>query len=269
MRILLALALLLFAGCTTPGPATTPDGPPSLDGQRGLLFLDATAGRYERLSEDAIGAWLSPGGSIAVWSEGSYHVVAPRGGERAIVPAARWAQVYDNGTGLEIMSGEARVRSLLSDDVLWRRGIPPPPRQGTTWQAASDDLSVLAVEYPGEVACRGAITIAVSTPLLAGGCHLSVARDGRVGWTEGAIARVRHTNGTIENVTAPQDARAENPVFTDAGFAYLRIDAQGRTELVLRGETERVVAQAKAPTRLALHGASADGTYVLVTAFGG
>lgn len=266
----LLLLALLIAGCTQPqNEPAAEDGPIDLGARTGLLLVDLETRSVAVLSTSARGAWISPSGAYVAWSEPAYGVVQTPDRGRLVAPSGTWARIHDNGTGLELVPGEARFRDLVTHDVVANASLPPAPRAGSAWTRASEDLAVLAVEYPAAEAagaCRDEIAIRATEGVLFQGCHLAVASDGRVGWTTGPEVRLRHPDGTVENVTASEGATNENPVFTDEGLAYLRVHGAD-THVVLRAADESVVARAASPQRLALLGATEDGRYLLVSSF--
>lgn len=279
--IALALAILA-AGCAAPDalpPAPAPEGPIDLTGKLGLLLLDRATGDVATLLEQPALAWMSGGSHLLVWTDATFDVVVNRtSGARHVGPPVVWARVYDNGTALELASGEAKLRELVSGNTLWTKPLGPTPREGISWTAASDDLSVVALEVPGArpVACQNEITIRSTRLDRTLGCHLRVAPDGRAGWTEATAVRMREADGDLVNVTAPGsgDPAAgtfvahENPVFTRGGVVMLRITGGERialTEIV--DEEGNAIARMAGPRRLALHDVSEDGQFVLVRAF--
>lgn len=257
---LVALALLL-AGCSQPAPAPA-EGPLDLSGSDGLLLLDLESRSVVPISATATRAWISPSGEYLTWAEPTYNVVqTPQG--RVVAPLATWARVFDNGTGYDMAPGVARLRHLVNATAITETPLPPTDR---TWTLASEDLSVLGGEFAtSSVWCAHEIRLRTQNATTFPGCHLAIAADGRAGWTTGPEVRVRHTNGTIERITAPEGSTAENPVFTANGVLYLRLHGDD-TDLLAWGN-ETALAKTHTPRKLALHGATDDGRYLLLASF--
>lgn len=278
---LLAIAAVLAAGCTSPDATpTTPStaGPVDLTGKLGLLAVDLAARRVTALTEKPALAWMSPGGTLILWTEESFSIlVDTTTNARQVTPTMYWARIHDNRTGLALTSDHALIRNLSGGEDQWSAPIPPSPAPGVYWNGASEDLSVLAAESaPKSPACANDIYIRAAQSQRTQGCHLRVARDGRVGWTEATGVRVRGTNGTITNVTgtgagnieAGEFTAHENPVFADDGVLYLRLVGGKellRTEVI--GADGEPVAKIEGDRRLALLDVSADGNRLLVRAF--
>lgn len=280
---LLALAILL-AGCASPAsppPTSAQPGTGALDlsDETGLLALDLPARRIVALTPRPGVAWMSPGATVFVWLEETFSIVVnDAAATREVGPSVGWARVFDNATGLELTPGEARWRGLENGTRLASAPLPPAPATGVAWTAASDDLAVLAGEYAGEGrgACQNDVFVRAAANARTRGCHVQVAHDGRVGWTEAGSVRVMGLDGAIRNVTAPPSGDVaqsayvahENPVFTREGVLYLRLT--GGSDLALSelvGEDGVARAKVDGPKRLALLGASEDGQRVLVRVF--
>ncbi|HUR69802.1 MAG TPA: hypothetical protein VM370_11210 [Candidatus Thermoplasmatota archaeon] len=282
MRLPLLLAcVLLLAGCASKPeePAKTGTGPIDLSGKLGLLAIDTTTRQVTALTQTQGVGWMSPSGNVVVWlDEGFSVLVEATSNARQIVPATQWARVFDNGTGIELLVGKASWRDIRSGNESAFALLPDAPRAGTRWQAASDALDVLAVEYlsGSGTGCANDLYIKATQPARTQGCHIRVAGDGRVGWTEATGVRVRATNGSIVNLTGTGRGDAatnsfvahENPVFTTNGTIFLRLTGGKellRTEIVTEGG--QVLAKMEGSRRLALRDVSDDGRFLLVSAF--
>jgi len=277
---LLALLVLALAGCAAPAqdPAGA-EGPIDLSGRLGLMLVDVESRSVLLYGERATLGWMSPNATVVTWMEEDYAIVHDRTtGARDIGAPTVWARVHDNGTGLELAEEEARLRQLVGVDVLQTTPLPPPPRVGARWTGASADLGVLVGEYLGAQrgGCRNDLYIRSPQLERSIGCHLRVADDGRVGWTEGTSVRVRERDGTLRNLTGPGSGDAsngtfvghENPVFTEDGVLMLRLTGGLQLRLSeIVDEEGNVLAKADGPRRLALLDASADGRHILVRAF--
>lgn len=261
MRLLpiATLAALLLAGCGAPA-VDEQDGRFSLGAQQGLFLVDLEEQRAEQIIEEAGLAWMSPQGAFLSWTVADYAIVNDRAsGARDVAPQVPWARIHDNGTGLEITPEGARWRDLRTGIAVGNATLPSTPFAGARWTAASDDLSVVAAEYPtGGGACANDIYVRAATNDRTRGCHLRVALDGRVGWTEGPNARIRGRDGAIANVTG------ENPVFSAQGFLYVDQAAEGPEVLDQDGAS---LVRADAGLRFALHEVSGNGRFLLLRAF--
>lgn len=274
VAITLTLAALL-AGCASPTPAApeedNADGVIDLTGIRGLLLLDTTTGKIQRLSDASTLAWLSPGGARLLWNEANFAVLLDSAtAAREVVPSATWVRLYDNATGLELLDGEAAWRDVRATAANGTAPLPPAPLQGARWTQASDDLRVLGAEYAGPTAmpCANEIFLRAQASARSQGCHLRIAPDGRAGWTEGAAVRLRDATGDVQTLAVQNGTREENPIFTAAGHLRLRIHESttpSLTEVIEQNGT--VVAKATGSTRLALQDVSGDGRLVMITAF--
>ena len=277
MRALaLLLAVLALAGCASPeGGAPTPDaspdaqtGPVDLTGKSGLLLVDLDTRAVAGLTQTPGLAWMSENATVLTWTEETFSVALDRAsGGREVAPLTLWARVYENGTGLELAAGAANVREIVTGNVRDTKPLPPAPVEGRAWTGASDDLAVLAAEYAvsGRGSCSSDIILRAGAGERTVGCHLEVASDGRVGWTEGRMARVRGLDGAIVDHEG-----FENPVFTRDGVVMLRVTGSAPISLteVVTPDGE-VLAKLDGPRGLALQDVSADGRYLLVRTFGG
>lgn len=282
MRALALLALAaLLAGCSSPSATPTPsDGVIAIADKTGLVVLDLADGLMVGLTDRPGLGWISPSGGVLSWLDEGFAVVVDGAADaRAVGPAVPWTRVYDNATGLELAPGEARWRVLRNGTTLATAPLPAAPSPAAPWTTASDDLAVLGAEYAGEGrgACAHDLFLHGATSVRTRGCHLSIAGDGRAGWTEGGGVRVMDADGTIRNVTGPSSGDAsqnafvahENPVFTRDGMLYLRLTggaSVAKTE-VLGEEGTTTLARLDGPKRLALLGATDDGQQILVRVF--
>lgn len=281
MRLPLALlTVLLLAGCAdTTAPAA--EGPIALEDRAGLLLIDVPTRGVTVLSPTATLGWMSPSGGTLVWREQDYSIfynASARDGD--VTPQRIWARIEDDGTGFTFEPGRVVRRLLTNGTEVDAQAVPPGPRPDGTWTGGSADLSILGAEWPGVTGgsgCQNALAFhgpearSDSRP----GCHLRVARDGRIGWTQSTGVWIRDASGEVRDVTGTgRDVNGtfvahENPVFPAEGAVYLRLHGQRtleRTEVVTDEGT--VLATLDGPLRMALLDVSADGTKVLVRVFG-
>lgn len=273
MRLALVLLVLLLAGCAG-SPAQTPRDGLDLTGRHGTLLLDLQEERVTPLSEKEGLAWMSPSGALLVWTDVNFATLLDRStGAREVVPLVVWSRILDDGAGVELAPGEARVRNLLTGATLETRELPPAPEGARAWGAASSDFTVLGAELPSGPpgACQHQLHLRLPAAERVTGCHLKVARDGRVGWTQEGTLVVRAPGAAAETWAEPTDTTThENPVFADDRVLALRLTKDGRGALVathVMGEDGEELASLAAPSRLALLDVSADARWLLVRVF--
>lgn len=281
MRVapLLSMMIMLLAGCAAPAEGPRAEGPIDLQESVGTVLLDLHEGSVETLTAKPGLAWMSPSGALVTWVEDGFAIVLDRGtGVRDVAPSATWSRLQDDGSAVELLPGEARIRAVSTGATISNRTLPLAP-DGGAWTAASADFGVLIAERarPDASACQHDIAILTQRVERTVGCHVEVAGDGRVGWTEGNGVRLREANGTLrwlaeaglsEGPSVPGYVAYENPVFTANGTLMLRLrgaDALATTEIV--DEAMQPLATLDAPSRLALLDASADGRWVLARVF--
>ena len=278
MRFPLLVLALLLAGCAAPAPGTGAEegGPVDLTGRSGTFLVDLREGAVQPLSTRATLAWMSPSGAVVTWQEPDFAAVLLRSsGAREVAALRTWAHVSDDATGVELAPALARVRHVVTGTELSNATLPAEPA-GRAWTRASADLGVLAGEYaPARptAPCRNEIVILAGTIERATGCHVRVGPDGRVAWAEEGAIRVRATDGTTRALAAPPSMDGvfvahENPVFAGERVLYLRLQGEGtleRTEIV--DETGASLARMEGARRLALLDVSADGRWLLASAF--
>lgn len=271
---------MLLAGCASPEeiPPTETVEPIDISTRFGLLAIDLADRRVTPLTEQSGPSWMSPTGAVVTWDEPQYAVILHENGTRTLGPLILWARVMDNATGIELIPDQARMREIGTGIQRYDQTLPESPIPGTGWTAASEDLTVLVGEYAAgrQGACLNDVFIRAAVNVRTIGCHVSVARDGRVGWTEGTGVRIMHTNGTIVNLTGQGrgDASAfsfvahENPVFTADSQYYLRLTggSQLRITEVIDGDGNAIV-KLGGPRRLALEDVSEDGNRLLLRVF--
>lgn len=276
---LLAIVLLV-AGCASPTDAPVAEGPIDLPQQVGTLLLDLQENVTQTLTTKPGVAWMSPSGSLVSWTEDAFAIVLDRAaGAREVAPSVTWTRIEDDGSGIELVPGEARVRVLLTGDAVSNRSLPPTP-DGGAWTGASADYGVLVAERVRpdvDAPCQHEISILTERAERTVGCHAKVASDGRVGWTEGNGVRARDVNGTLrwiaqasrtESPAVPEYIAYENPMFTANGTLFLRLRGERAlnvTELV--DENMTVLATLDGPYRLALLDVSRDGRWLLARVF--
>lgn len=279
LLLLATAAVLLLAGCAAPSePQARPtplvdEGAIDLTERLGLMLVDVEARQVQVLTERNALAWMSPNGTFVTWTEATYSSILDRSaGSAAIGPRTVWARIHDNATGLELVEREARIRPLGDGPALSNATVPATPLGGA-WTSASEDLAVLGLERAGgrPGSCASEIVLLETRVERTVGCHLRIAPDGRSGWTEGSMVRVRARGGAIVNLTDPHgqsDATLENPIFAGEELLMLRVTGGAvatLTEVVDRDGN--ALAKAAAPRRLALHDATSDGRYVLLRVF--
>lgn len=246
-----------------------------LTGREGLLLVETRARAIQPLTLQHIDAWMSPDGLFVTWEDAGFSILLRTdGGARDVVPTQTWSRITAQGTGIVLGTQEARTMDLVKNDVLDRRELPAAPA-GVAWREASDDFSVLATEAAGRTpGCFHDVYVKAAKDVRTIGCHVRVAPDGRVAWTETNRIRGLDAEGNVVNLTEAPGGSAddftayENPVFTTDGMAYLRLrggQTLRSTEVI--GPDGGVLARIDGPTRLALHDVSDDGRWVLVTAF--
>lgn len=272
---------MILAGCADAPPAPQPDaeGPIELDGRRGLLLVDLEARTATSFAERALLAWMSENATIITWAEDNFALVAERTtGARTVGPLTVWARVHEDATGLQLEERAANLRYLANGTLRASTPVQPPPLAGVSWTAASADLRVLGGEYAvsGRQGCSNDIVLLDERVERTVGCHLEIARDGRAAWTEATLVRLRGTDGTISNLTGPGTGNRanntfvshENPIFTAEGTLLLRVTGGATRALTEIVTTDgNVLAKLEGPRHLAMHDASADGRFVLVSAF--
>lgn len=268
MRPVALVLALLLAGCAAPEPAEPPTGPVDLDGRLGLFLIDTTTHQVQVLAESPALAWLSPNATIVSWTDAGFSIVLDRStGVREVGQQVFWARVYENKTGLELATTQARWRSLPEGATLANATLPPPPIPNGRWSFASDDLTTLGTEaLRSGGACANDIYLHAQANERTRGCHLRIAGDGRIGWIENGDLRLVSQDGAHTWINATDGASLENPVFSAAHVVHLRVGTGG-TDVV--DETGHEYATVTAPTRLALYDVSADGRYLLARAFQG
>lgn len=297
VRLPLALAaVLLLAGCTSEDPSPTPTSSPSPDTtdvtgpvvlapeQLGLILVDTTSEKPLVLSPTSNLGWMSPSGDVLIWEgEEDFFVLSNRT-RQTVQPASEvlWSRIEDDVTGI-VMRPEGALRALLTNGTeVQTFPLPTGPRPDRSWSGVSADLRVLGAEWEGATGgrgCQNALSVldtSTGENFTSTGCHLRVARDGRVGWTQATGVWVREANGTVRDVTGTgRDVNGtfvahENPVFTADGFVHLRLRGGGRlmgTEVVDEGGA--VLARLDGANRVALLDASADGRFILLRVFSG
>lgn len=282
MRVLAIplLAALLVAGCASPtNEPRDESGPIDLTDKLGLILVDLETRELTTFTQRAALAWMSENATAISWTEENFAIVVDRAtGGRDIAPLTIWARIYDNGTGLELADGEARLRELVSGTIRYTLPVPPAPIAGLAWTAASDDLAVLGGEYAvsGRPTCANDIVLRGEKGERTIGCHLKIAIDGRAGWSEATGVRLRERNGTVVSLTGfgrgdPTNGSYvghENPIFTRDDLLMLRLT--GGTTVTLSEVLARdgtVLAKVDGPRRVALHDVSADGRYLLLRTF--
>lgn len=280
MRVASALlVMILLAGCAAPAEEPRANGPIDLEESVGTLLLDLDEGAVDLLTTKPGLAWMSPSGAIVTWVEDGFAVVLDRGtGVRDVAPSATWAGLHDDGSAVELLPGEARIRAVSTGESISNRSLPLAP-DGGAWTGASADFGVLVAERARADApsCQHDIAILAQRVERTVGCHAEVARDGRVAWTEGNGVRLREANGTVrwlaeaglsDSPSVASYVAFENPVFTENGTLMLRLrgaEALEVTEVV--DPTMQPLATLDAPYRLALLDASADGRWLLARVF--
>lgn len=275
VRLPLLILALLLAGCASPAGEPGDGRPLDLTEERGTLLLDLRENRSQLLTTHPGLAWMSASGALVSWTEANYAVVLDRSiNTRDVAPLVPWSRIDDDGTGLEMRVGEARIRELVSGDPVRNVTLPPTPT-GRAWTYASDDLTVLGAEHAdtGAAACGHAIRVQRGETARAIGCHLEVSRDGRVAWTEGDGVRILGDDGTATpwppaHSATEEGVRHENPLFTANGTIAIRLRAQdGATVSEVVDDDGQVLATLHGPRELALLDVSSDARWLLVRVF--
>jgi len=274
----IAIVLAFLAGCASPAPTqTTPtpavDGPIDLAGKLGLIAIDLPKRAIEDLSGRSTVAWVSPNGSRVFWNEDNFAIILDaEEGARDVVAIGRWARLYDNGSALELLDGEAAWRDVRSPVANATAPIASAPVQGSRWTQASDDLLVLGAEYigPASLACANDIFVRANESARSRGCHLRIASDGRAGWTEAGGVRIREPTGEVRTLAPANGTREENPVFTDQGYLFLRLHGgASRTLTEVVDQDGNVLAKLTGSQRIALHDVTRSGDVLLASVFRG
>jgi hypothetical protein len=275
------VVLLVLAGCAAPGsPTQEGTGPIDLATDMGLIAVDLTTRQVTLLTDSPGFGWMSTSGTLVAWLDQGFAVLlVSQTGQRQVVPPGQWTRIYDNGTSLELSPTGALWKNISDGTQLGSAPLPPTPRAGSRWNGASDDLTIMAAEYVPENAtapCTNEIFIHGTTNGRTTGCHLRVARDGRVGWTEGGGVRIRAHEGAITNLTpggggdisTDNYVSYENPVFTSNSVAYLKLTGGRKlvkTEVI--GSDGSTLASLPGPARLAFQDISEDGRFLLLRTF--